>query len=211
MSPANGYRQRCKAPVRIWSHQGTPTSARPPIGKSVEPVHSAGGSNILVEAGDERACRSCSSLRYFIHDDFDALRMEISGSLVGMEAQKAHESWRSALFLARRTRLLVDPSHVTEAAEQGKAVLRAWQGQDARIIASSTISRAIANSIVRDTDLQPPARTMTVRRRASFFGRHAAGNPTFAERLRASSADAKESRVESIGFPVAGEVEQQVR
>jgi hypothetical protein len=150
-------------------------------------------------------------LRYFIHDDFDALRMEISGSLVGRAAQRAYESWRSALFLTHRARLIVDISHVTEVDEQGKAVLRAWQGQDARIVASSTISRAIANSIVRASVPQPSARTTIARRLGSFFSRLSAGNPACAESAGTASADARRSHVENIGFPVAGEMEQQVR
>jgi len=151
------------------------------------------------------------SLRYFIHDDFDAFRMEISGSFVGRAAQKAYESWRSALFLARRARLVVDISHVTEADEQGKAVLRAWRRQDARIVASSAVSRKIANSIVRDTVPRPSAPRSIVGRLVSFFSWQSAGNPAAAESLRESSADAKESRVEDIGFLAAGQMEPQVR
>lgn len=97
-------------------------------------------------------------LRYFIHDDFDAFRMEISGSLVGPAAQKAFEDWQTARFLARRARRVVDISYVTEADEDGKAVLRAWQEQKAQIVASTPASRAIANSIAHacSSALSPP-------------------------------------------------------
>ena len=152
-----------------------------------------------------------AALQYFIHDDFDAFRMEISGGFVGRAAQKAYESWRSALVLARRDRFVVDISHVTEADEQGRAVLQAWRRQDARIVASSAVSRKIANSIARETVPQPSASRSIVGRLVSFFSWQAAGNPASAESLRASSADAKESRVENIGFPSAGQMEPQVR
>ena len=148
-----------------------------------------------------------SPLRYFIHEDFDALRMEVAGSLAGRAAQRAYESWRSALSLTGRARLVVDISHVTEADEQGRAVLRAWHGQDARIIASSTVSREIAKSISTASVPQPAAPRPIVRRLVSYFDRHAAGNPATAERLGASSAEDTETHAENIGFPVAGEVE----
>ena len=48
-------------------------------------------------------------LRYFIHDDFDAFRMEISGGLVGSAARGAYEAWRVERLLARRARLLIYP------------------------------------------------------------------------------------------------------
>ena len=69
-------------------------------------------------------------LLYFIHHDFDTFRMEISGSLVGRAAQEAYEAWRSARLLARRARVVVDISYVTEADEYGEAVLQAWHKQE---------------------------------------------------------------------------------
>jgi hypothetical protein len=150
-------------------------------------------------------------LRYFVHEDFDALRMEIAGSLVGRAAQKAYESWRSAFFLTRRARLVEDITHVTEADEDGMAVLKAWHGQAARIVASSKVSRKIADSILRASVPQPSARTTIFGRLASFLSWHSAGNPASAESPETSSADAKESHVDNIQFPAAGVMEDQMR
>jgi hypothetical protein len=88
------------------------------------------------------------TLQYFIHYDFDALRMGIAGSLIGKAARKAYDAWRSSTLLARQLPRIVDISYVTEADEDGRAVLREWQEQDVRIVASSNASRVIANSIL---------------------------------------------------------------
>lgn len=74
-------------------------------------------------------------LQYFIHDDFDALRMEISGSLAGKGAHAAYDALRHESFIVRRQPLVIDISHVTDVDEQGRAVLRAWRGQGAQIVA----------------------------------------------------------------------------
>lgn len=72
--------------------------------------------------------------------------MEISGCLTGRAAQEAYEGWRSATRVAPRLRCVVDISYVTSADETGRAVLRAWRAEGVGIVASSCISRAIADS-----------------------------------------------------------------
>jgi hypothetical protein len=150
-------------------------------------------------------------LRYFIHDDFDALRMEISGGLVGPGAQKAFEDWRSARSLVRRARRVVDISYVTEADEDGKAVLRAWQEQEAQIVASTPASRAIANSILQTPVHLLSARLTLVGRLGSFFSRVTAGNLARAENASIPSADPKQQNVESAEFPLLCGMERHLR
>lgn len=150
-------------------------------------------------------------LRYFIHDDFDAFRMEISGSLVGPAAQKAFEDWQTARFLARRARRVVDISYVTEADEDGKAVLRAWQEQKAQIVASTPASRAIASSILHTPIHLPSARLTLVGRLGSFFSPVTVGNLARAENASIPSADPKQENVENAGFPLLCGMEQQLR
>jgi hypothetical protein len=157
------------------------------------------------------AASGADSLRYFIHDDFDAFRIEISGSLLGRAAQKAYEAWRSASLLSRRARLVVDISYVTEADEHGKTVLRTWQEQKARIVASSPASRAIADSVLDAPVPLPSPRRTLVSPLGSFFSRLAAGNPAPAESAGIRSADAKQPNVENTGFPLIRKMEQQVR
>ena len=114
-------------------------------------------------------------LQYFIHYDSDALRMEISGRLVGTAAREAYQAWRSVDVMAPRRELVVDISYVTEADQDGRAVLRLWQEQEARIVASSLASRAIVESILSAPVLRPlPQRTL-LDRLASLFSPPTAG------------------------------------
>lgn len=150
-------------------------------------------------------------LRYFIHDDFDAFRMEIAGSLVGPAAQRAFEGWRSARFLACRARRVVDISYVTEADEDGKAVLRAWRERKTQIVASTPLSRAVANSIPHTSVHLPSARLTLVDRLGSIFSRVTAGNLARAENASTPSADPKQENVGNAGFPLLRGMEQQMR
>jgi len=117
-------------------------------------------------------------LQYFIHDDFDAMRMEISGSLLGAAAQKAFDTWRRATAMAGRRQLIVDISYVTEADEKGRAVLREWQRRDAHIIATSSTSRDVLDSIA------PPT----------------AGTSASAEAGRSASAEVNQRNAENAGL-----------
>ncbi len=140
------------------------------------------------------AATHAQPLQYFIHYDFDALRMEIAGSLIGKSAQRAYEAWRTALLMARRLPLVVDISYVTQADDCGRAVLRRWRKEEARLVASSSTARAIA-----DSSLCAPVAGPT------------AGNPACAELTETGPADAKQNSSQNAGFFVGGEVEQQVR
>ena len=150
-------------------------------------------------------------LRYFIHDDFDAFRMEISGGLVGSAARAAYEAWRVALLLARRARLVVDISFVTQADEYGEAVLQAWQEQEVQIVASSPASLAIANSIAPAQVHLAPRRTLVDRLRSLFGRRLPAGNSAIAEGPTGASAGPKQENVENTGFGLLSRMEHQVR
>ena len=90
---------------------------------------------------------TANPLLYFIHHDPDALRMEMSGCLTGRAAQEAYEDWRSETWVPPGLPFVVDISYVTSADETGRAVLTAWRSHGARIVASSSASRAIAHSI----------------------------------------------------------------
>jgi hypothetical protein len=150
-------------------------------------------------------------LQYFIHYDFDALRMELAGSLVGRAARKAYEAWRSATLMARRWPLVVDISYITEADDDGKAVLREWLEEGVRILASSGASRAIANSIAgaHVPGAQPQRKLLD--RVLCWLSRSTDGNPARAERARFHAAGVKENNADNARFPVTGEMEQQVR
>jgi hypothetical protein len=157
------------------------------------------------------ATSSGQPLQYFIHDDYDAFRIEISGSLVGRAAQKAYEAWRTASLMARRQTRVIDISYVTEADEHGRAALRAWHEQDARIVASSLASRMIADSILTTTAPTPLPRRPVLDRLASLFARRTARIPADAEALGIASAGANEKNAENARVLVRGEMEERVR
>jgi hypothetical protein len=77
-------------------------------------------------------------LQYFVHDDTDALRMEIAGSLAGSAARRAYEDWRTAVSSTRPRPLVIDISYVTETDVHGQAVLAAWCRLGIRIIGCAT-------------------------------------------------------------------------
>jgi hypothetical protein len=135
------------------------------------------------------AATSGQPLQHFIHYDFDALRMEIAGSLSGPAAQKAYEAWQTARLLARQLPPVIDISYVTEVDEEGRAVLQAWRGQGARIVASSFSSRAIGGSILS--------------------GR--AGNSARAEDANTPSARARQMGLRMLDFRSATNLARQVR
>jgi hypothetical protein len=150
-------------------------------------------------------------LHYFIHDDCDALRMEIVGSLAGSAAQRAYEAWRRASLMARRQPLVIDISYVTEADEYGRAVLQAWRQQGAWIVASSGASRAIADSVLNAPVPRPLPQRTVLARLAFLFSLPTAGSSASAEASRVASAGAKQKSTENVGFLVHSEMEQQVR
>ncbi len=115
-------------------------------------------------------------LRYFIHDDSDASRMELAGSLLGVEARQAFDSWRRTAAMAHHTPLIVDITYVTDADDDGRAVLREWQRHDARVLASSLASRALL---------------------------HSAGTSAVADAGTTASAHPQEANVENAELPVA--------
>lgn len=78
-------------------------------------------------------------LQYFIHHDFDALRMEISGTLAGKAAEEAYDSWRREMLIEDRLPPVIDISYVTGMDSLGQAALRAWREFGARIVTSSSV------------------------------------------------------------------------
>jgi hypothetical protein len=126
-------------------------------------------------------------LQYFIHNDFDALRMEVSGCLVGAAAKDAYEAWRTASSMTRQRRRVIDLSFVTEADENGRVALRAWQEQGAQVLAP-------------DFPLQ-----------SSLLSRSTAGNPASAEASPLRSAYAQHKNAETAWLSIDGRMECGVR
>ncbi len=104
------------------------------------------------------AASALRPLEYFIHNDSDALRIEMAGTLSGAAAWSAYQASLSALRLWHQRRLIVDITYVERADEMGRAVLQAWQRVRARIVAASPASRAIVEQIVTAAPAEPTPR-----------------------------------------------------
>jgi ABC-type transporter Mla MlaB component len=136
--------------------------------------------------------RNPQPLRYYLHDDPDAFRMELEGSLTQPGAESAYYAWHTALSTLSGRPVIVDITFVTRIDDAGREVLLRWQEHGARIVARSPQSRALAAGIA----LEPaplPAPKRNWRQRAIFLaaGMFAAGKQT----RRARHDQAEESAV----------------
>jgi hypothetical protein len=95
--------------------------------------------------------KGAQRLRYYLHDDPDAFRMELAGSLTQPDAQSAYHAWRTARSVLGGRPVIVDISFVSEADEVGRNVLRRYHERGARIIARSPESRALADGIMPES------------------------------------------------------------
>ena len=91
------------------------------------------------------------TLEYYLHDEWDAFRFELAGSLNGDGVQSVYHAWNTALSITGDRPVIFDITFVVEADESGRALLRLWHQSGARIIAASPESRALAEPIIGET------------------------------------------------------------
>ena len=97
-------------------------------------------------------------LRFFVHRDPDALRVEVAGSLSGAEMDNIYQT------LQRETRgdtlmpVIVDITFITNADQSGRGLIAAFHRFGARIIADSPAADAIARPIVTKPVEKPHSR-----------------------------------------------------
>jgi hypothetical protein len=87
-------------------------------------------------------------LLYYIHDESNALRFKLAGSLSGAGVESVYQAWRTSLSIIRHRPLIIDITFVVDADERGCAVLAAWHRSGARIIAASPESQALAKAVL---------------------------------------------------------------
>ena len=87
-------------------------------------------------------------LQYYMHDGPTAFRFELTGHLDREAARSLDQDWRTASSTIGDRRLIVDITFVTDADEQGRALLTRWHREGAQIIAKSRASLALAESIL---------------------------------------------------------------
>jgi len=155
-------------------------------------------------------------LQYYIHDDMDALRLELSGSLGGEGARSVYQAWRTALSIIGRRPLIADITFVTDADEGGRGLLQLWYRHGVRIAAASAQSRALAESILGEPFPAPAPTSRTgwlERLTAAIRGRSAiadAGIPAHAGQTRAASAPARNKSSEFTSVSDCRELEYHV-
>ena len=89
-------------------------------------------------------------LEFFVHNDSDALRIELAGSLCGADAETVYQAWQRVALTDALKRAIVDITFITIADEHGRALLAVMHRFGARIGAHSPESSAIAQTIVSE-------------------------------------------------------------
>ena len=97
-------------------------------------------------------------LQYYIHDESDAFRLELSGNLSGDGAQSVYLAWRTGLSIVGERPVIVDITFVNEADDRGRVLLNLWQSTGARIVAGSVEAWLLAKSILKHPIPEPPAK-----------------------------------------------------
>jgi hypothetical protein len=115
------------------------------------------------------------TLEYYLHDEWDAFRFELAGSLSGDGAQSVYQAWRTALSIVRDRPVIFDITFVVEADERGRANLLLWHQNGARIIAASPESRALAGPILDKALPAPPAKQGWLQRLSALLQRRLTG------------------------------------
>jgi hypothetical protein len=91
-----------------------------------------------------------NKLQFFIHNDSDALRIELAGSLSGPDVESVLHAWRKEISTDSRRPVVADISYIADADKQGRALLAMWHRSGARILARSPQSWALAKPIVSE-------------------------------------------------------------
>jgi len=113
------------------------------------PKSSAQSSSITPsEAAGSEVC--VNELQFFIHNDSDALRIELAGSLSGPNVESVLQAWQKEISTDARRPVVADISYVADADKDGRALLVMWHHSGVRIVARSLQSWAFAEPIVSD-------------------------------------------------------------
>jgi hypothetical protein len=91
-----------------------------------------------------------NGLRFFRHNDPDAVRFELAGTLGGVDVESLYQAWQKEALVAELKTVIVDITFITEADQQGRALLAIMHRFGAQVIANSPESSAIAQPIVTE-------------------------------------------------------------
>jgi anti-anti-sigma regulatory factor len=88
--------------------------------------------------------------RITIHDDPGSKTMHIEGRLAGPCVPEAEACWRETVAEPRKPVLRIDLTGVTMIDDAGMSFLAAVRAQDAELIASGCLIRAIVGNLTRE-------------------------------------------------------------
>jgi hypothetical protein len=156
-----------------------------------------------------------NGLQFFVHDDPDAVRVELAGSLRGADVETVHQAWqRAALTMDALRPVIVDITFITDADDHGRALLVVMYRFGVRIIAQSPESSAIAQPIVSKPIQTDGSRPGWFHRLITFLMKERPANaalPAQAEILNLASAASRHGRIEYTGLGDLGVLEDAVR
>jgi len=117
-----------------------------------------------------------TNLEYYLHDEADALRIEIAGDLTGAGVSSIEHALRTATSTLAGRPIFVGLTAVAEADDDGRGLLLTWHRCGARIIARSMDSRTLAESILGASVPMPPAKSGWRQRFSDFLRRWSAAS-----------------------------------
>ena len=88
-------------------------------------------------------------LRITVHDNSNALTLQLEGRLAGPWVRVLEECWQGALARQRKPILRVDLTGVTCIDAAGRACLAALHRQGAEFVAADCLTKAIVDEITR--------------------------------------------------------------
>ena len=131
-------------------------------------------------------------LNYQIHDDPDAVRLDMAGKLSGSGFQTAYHACHTALSIAGDRAMVVDITSVAEVDKGGRALLQALHQNGARIIAASCGARAVLQPILDELIPAPPPKLGWLRRLCSLIFRRPPTAHSMQARIQSSSSSTRD-------------------
>ena len=155
-----------------------------------------------------------NGLQFFVHNDPDAVRVELAGSLHGVDVETVHQAWQREALEYPAKPVIVDITFITHADEDGRALLIVMHQCGARIVAQSPESSAIARPIVIQPIESHEPKPGWFHRLTMFLLEElpaSAALPAQAEIFDPVSAGSRHASIEYTGSGDAGVLEDAVR
>jgi hypothetical protein len=91
-----------------------------------------------------------NELRFSVRNDADAVRIDLAGSLDGVDVETVYQAWQRDAWDDPLKPVIVDITLITEADGHGRALLVIMHRFGAQIIANSRESSAIAQTLTAE-------------------------------------------------------------